>query len=271
MLSISTDYAKDHGNPEPYLREIAEAGFSHIHWLHHWSGDFIYSQHEIEQIGRWVEQYGLVFSDLHATEGKEKFWLADEEYARLSGVALVQNRIEMTAVLGGDAVVLHLPSEPEDETNAHYWSKIHRSLDALLPIVQKSGVRIALENNFRSSNYAPLTTILGEYSPAEIGICYDSGHGNIVDGGLDFLNSVKDRLLVLHLNDNDGVGDQHKLLFTGTVDWERIAGIIVASAYKKPLNMEVSMRNMGIADTRTFLDQAMVTCTKFAGMVENVK
>ena len=28
MLSISTDYAKDHGNPEPYLREIAETGFS---------------------------------------------------------------------------------------------------------------------------------------------------------------------------------------------------------------------------------------------------
>lgn len=28
MLS-STDYAKDRGNPEPYLREIAETGFTH--------------------------------------------------------------------------------------------------------------------------------------------------------------------------------------------------------------------------------------------------
>jgi sugar phosphate isomerase/epimerase len=110
--------------------------------------------------------------------------------------------------------------------------------------------------------------VLAEYSPNEIGICYDSGHGNIMGDGLDFLEEVKDRLLVLHLNDNDSTGDQHKLLFSATVDWERIAGIIAASTYNKPLSMELSVRYSGIEDMFDFLAQAMTTGKIFSQMVE---
>jgi hypothetical protein len=37
MLAITSDYAKSTGCPEPHLRQIAEAGFSHVHWCHHWN------------------------------------------------------------------------------------------------------------------------------------------------------------------------------------------------------------------------------------------
>ena len=85
---------------------------------------------------------------------------------------------------------------------------------------------------------------------------------------MDFLEEVKDRLLVLHLNDNDGSGDQHKLIFSATVDWARMAQLVATSSYDKPLGMEVVMRNMEINDAPTFLAQAMATCMKFAEMVE---
>ena len=42
MLSMSTDYAEDTGSPELQLRRIAEAGFTHVHWCHHWDDDFLY-------------------------------------------------------------------------------------------------------------------------------------------------------------------------------------------------------------------------------------
>ena len=32
---------------ETCLREIAEAGFSHIHWCFEWTGDYIYSKAEM--------------------------------------------------------------------------------------------------------------------------------------------------------------------------------------------------------------------------------
>ena len=91
----------------------------------------------------------------------------------------------------------------------------------------------------------------------------------MVGDGLDFLDEVKDRLLVLHLNDNDGTADQHKLLFSATVDWERTAVIIAASSYNKPLSMELSLRHSGVKEAPDFLAQAMTTCTTFATLVKN--
>ena len=77
MLSITTDYANiDKGNPSPYLRRIADAGFTHIHWCHHWNTDIVYSCPEIEQISRWLDEYGLELLDLHASVGPEKNWFS---------------------------------------------------------------------------------------------------------------------------------------------------------------------------------------------------
>ena len=267
MFSINTDYIKDHDSPEPYLRQIAEAGFSHVHWVHHWRGDFLYSRSEIDQIGRWLKAYGLKLNDLHATEGREKFWLSTDEYARLAGVELVQNRLDMTARLGGDAIVMHIqPYWLDDKPRAQFWEVLQRSMDAILPYARERGVKIAFENLY-PVNHGTLKQVLARYSPDDVGICYDPGHGNMVGGGLDFLEAVKDRLLVLHLNDNDGSGDQHKLMFTETVDWERMARLVAASSYDKPLGMEVVMKNMETNDAPTFLAQAMESCGRFADLV----
>jgi sugar phosphate isomerase/epimerase len=107
MLSITTDYFNDSGNPAPYLRRIAEAGFSHIHWCHHWRSDFLYSDAEIDQISKWLQEFGLQLNDLHGSEGMEKSWVSAQEYRRLAGVELVKNRIYMAAKLGGDVVIMH--------------------------------------------------------------------------------------------------------------------------------------------------------------------
>ncbi|MCP4417551.1 MAG: sugar phosphate isomerase/epimerase [Chloroflexi bacterium] len=267
MFSINTDYIKGHDSPEPFLRQIAEAGFSHVHWVHHWKGDFLYSSSEIAQIDRWLTQYGLKLNDLHASEGREKFWLSTDEYARLAGVELVKNRLDMTAQLGGDAIVMHIqPYWLDDNPRPLFWDVLQRSLDVLLPYAQERNVKIAFENLY-PINHETLKLLLARYSPDTVGICYDPGHGNMVGGGLDFLEEVKDRLIVLHLNDNDGSSDQHKLLFSETVDWVRMAQIIATSSYNKPLGMEVVMKNMEINNELIFLTQAMETCVRFSKMV----
>jgi sugar phosphate isomerase/epimerase len=246
-LSITTDYANvDKGDPSPYLRRIADTGFSHVHWCHHWNTDFVYSRPEIEQIGRWLKDYDLKLLDLHASVGPEKNWFSINEWERQAGAALVRNRIEMTARLGGDAVVMHIPGQPG-------WEPLHRSLDELEPVVSEYGVRIALENGvFEAIDYW-----LAHYGPDFLGLCYDSGHGNLVQDGLDRLDRVKDRLIVVHLHDNDGASDQHRLMFSGTVDWPRLARILAHSAYAKPVSTESNMARTGITDETEFLAQAL--------------
>lgn len=257
-LSITTDYARDTGDPSPYLGRIAAAGFSHVHWCHHWHTDFLYSQSEIDQIRVWLTAYGLRVLDLHASAGVEKDWASPVEYQRLAGVELVRNRIEMAARLGGDVIIMHIPDEPGHDP-------LRRSLDALLACAVERGVRIALENG----NFAAIRGVLSAYDDGYLGLCYDAGHGNMDGDGLDQLESLQDRLISVHLHDNDGARDLHNPLFSGTVDWLRLARIIAASAYMKPVSMETTMRDSGITGEGAFLEHVFGTGCRFAAMIDD--
>jgi len=265
-LSVTTDYATDQGCPQPALRAIAETGFTHIHWCHQWNTDFLYVDSEIRAIEAWMKQYHLTLTDLHASDGKEKRWTSALDYEREAGVDLVKNRIAMTDRLGGDVIIMHLGSEPESEqAKQGYWDALAKSLDELEPVSRFHDVQIALENG----RFPMIRRVLEEYDPSYLGLCYDCGHGNMDEKGLDELDSLKDRLISVHLHDNDGTSDQHKLPFTGTVDWNRLARILASSSYKKPMSFEVSMRNSGIQDESLFLKEAFDAARRFSSMVKS--
>ena len=122
-----------------------------------------------------------------------------------------------------------------------------------------------------SRNFAAIRKLLSEYDPDYAGLCYDCGHGNMIPDGLDNLELLKDRLISVHLHDNNGTADQHKIMFTGTVDWERLARIMAKSAYTKCVSMEVSMGRMDIDDEDVFLARTFETGTKFTGMIVKEK
>jgi len=271
MLSMNTDYCKDTGSPEPYLERIGEAGFSHVHWCHQWNSDFLYSSWEVDEIRKWLEKSGLKLLDLHASVGQEKNWVSLREYERLSGLELVRNRIEMTGRLGADATILHIPGTPEG-SEAVFRDALRRSIDSLESFARARRVRIAVENDYNYNLvHAVMKSVFAEYGPDFLGLCYDSGHGNMDGGGLDQLESLKDRLIAVHLHDNDGKSDQHKLPFSGTVDWPRLAKIIAGSSYGKCLNLEVTIHGSGIGDERAFLAEAFERATAFGGMVEKAQ
>lgn len=264
MLSITTDYVEDTGCPEPYVRQIAEAGFTHIHWCHHWNTDFLYSRPEVEQIAAWMRDFGLAMTDLHASAGREKSWSSPREHERLAGVELVKNRIEMAARLGSDVIIMHLPSHEDAER----WPQVQRTLDELQPYAAVHNVRIAVENGNSDESFDAIEQVLAAYGPEYLGLCYDSGHANMLEGGLRRVEKLKDRLISIHLHDNDGTGDQHNLIFSGTADWPRVAVTLASSSYEKCVSMEVTMRNSGIDDEEAFVQRAFETGTEFARMVE---
>ncbi len=271
MLSITTDYVRDTGCPGPYLRDIADAGFTHVHWCHHWNTDFLYSDSEIDQISAWLATYGLRVLDIHASHGREKAWASPYEYARLAGIELVKNRIAMAATLGSDVIILHLPpsieSGVEGAAAADPWlTQVCRSLDALAPFARERGVRIGLEN-MGHDDFLRLRQLFSLYGPEFLGLCYDAGHGNLDGQGLMHLEHLKGRLISVHLHDNDGSGDQHKPVFSGTIDWDRLARIIAASAYRKCVSMEVSIQSSGFDDEVAFLEHVHETGTVLSAMI----
>ncbi len=270
-LSMTSDYAAGTGCPEPYLRQIADAGFTHVHWCHQWCTDFLYSRHEIARIAAWLKEYNLSLVDLHASAGQEKRWVSPREYERQAGCELVENRIDMAARLGADVVIMHTGGEPDDEAEREvFWRQLHQSLDALRPFAKERGVRIAIENG-GNDDFRVLRTLFGEYEASYLGLCYDSGHGNIGGKGLDHLDGVRDRLISVHLHDNDGGSDQHLVPFDGTADWQRLAGLMAHSSYTKCVSMETSMRHYENQDEAEVLRRAFERGQELTEMIAEAR
>ena len=291
-ISLNTDFLTSKGSAEPYLKLIAEAGFTHLHWCHQWNTDFLYSKYEIAEIAKWLKTYNLKLLDIHGSTGMEKLWFATEEYRRKSGVELVLNRARMFAELEGQGgLIMHIPAY-KSTMSAEERSKIppavealKRSLDDLLPELEKLNVVIAAENGF-SDTFEVIYDLMQTYDAKYLGITYDSGHGNIREAkGLDLLEKVKDRIQVLHLNDNDTTGDLHQPPRYGTVDWERMTDILAKSSYSqtnRPLSFELSMRNTPFFNAdceleqpadqiRNFLSDTYSRCADIVKKYENLR
>jgi sugar phosphate isomerase/epimerase len=256
-ISINTDYLKNSGNPSSILKRIADAGFTHIHWCHHWNTDFIYLKCEMAQIRKWLREYGLQLLNLHGSKGIEKDWASSEEYEREAGVELVKNRIDMAALLQADVVVMHHPVDLS-------LNSVRKSLSDLIHYAKERNVQIAIENG----NFQTIKQLLAEFDPEFLGFCYDSGHANLDEHAFSHLDAMKNRLIAIHLNDNDGVDPSlHRLPFSGTVDWIRLSALIARSSYRKCVSMELNMNHSGIMDETMFLAQAFGAGMKLSSII----
>ena len=248
-IALNSDYLKSTGSPEIFLRLMAEAGFSHLHWCHQWNTDYIYTSSEINMYKHWLKEFGIVLLDIHGSAGMEKCWWSEVDYCRRAGVELVLNRIQMFDALEGEGcIMMHMPCfqygvdiAPIQRT---HFEAVKRSLDELVPALEKYNTKIAVENMF-DDTFETISGIMNEYPAEYVGITYDSGHGNINTArGAENMETWKSRLQALHLNDNNGSGDLHQPPFYGTVDWERAAKMIAGSSYTdRPASFELSIAN----------------------------
>jgi len=114
--------------------------------------------------------------------------------------------------------------------------------------------------------------MLDMYDPGFLGRCYDSGHGNgITRGGIDELDRLKDRLICLHLHDNNGALDEHLMPFEGTIDWDRLTRIIAASSYDRPLNLECVDWKLLPEQKADYAKRAYEVGVKLTEMVEQAR
>ncbi len=251
-ISLTSDFAGSTGDPAPSLQALAEAGFTNVMWCHHWNDDFLYGPDELAWLKGVFREYGLALSDIHGSQGVEKCWHSPIEYRRKAGVALVANRIEMFRELDGEeggTIMMHVPFFPvgaDEATRANvkaHFEALCRSIDELLPLFEKAGCALSIENMWYD-DWTLIEELLSRYPANLLGICYDSGHANAnPNKRIESLARNKGRLIALHLDDNDGTGDQHKPPYYATVEWDRLAEIVATSSYARPLSFELSMMN----------------------------
>ena len=103
----------------------------------------------------------------------------------------------------------------------------------LIPVMESTGVGIAIENMInpvpvrngavhRSFGAVPeqLAELIDKLDHPLFGVCWDTGHAHVQ--GLrqsDGIRILGKRLKSTHIQDNDGLADQHFLPYLGSVDW----------------------------------------------------
>ena len=73
-----------------------------------------------------------------------------------------------------------------------------------------------------------------------LGICFDSSHANCLHMDIpEAIRECKDRLWATHMSDNDGTADQHRMPFSGKIDWVSLIKALKEIGYRNLFDLEI--------------------------------
>jgi sugar phosphate isomerase/epimerase len=167
---------------------------------------------------------------------------ADAE-PRMAAVCRVALCMASAAELHCRTVILHL-THYEQAPYEQRLEPLLESLEVLIESAENMKINLAAENLYDRTSLRFLERTLEELDSPRYGLCYDSSHDQL--SGMEpysLLEKYSDRLLAVHLSDNDGQDDRHWIPFTGQVDWDRICSQLHDVRFKGPLLLEVENRS----------------------------
>ncbi|MBR0457840.1 MAG: sugar phosphate isomerase/epimerase [Victivallales bacterium] len=254
MTNVPLTYMFDLGSiseaMRPYVMHcFAESGAKHLvlcHWL---MAEILKDGNLVSKVRKEMEAEGLTFVDAHALFGTF-YDLRTMDETRLKHVILLDKlQIAIAAEMGVDTITMHVGADtwtPEvslERQNAN----ILRALEAILPEAEACGVTVCIENSWTRLGHPDNLLKIKSCFPTEaLGLCYDSGHANVLSSkakqyeecaardrwtvpfGLEpewedcALEKMQPHIVNCHLHDNDAQRDLHNLPGKGNIDWAHI-------------------------------------------------
>jgi sugar phosphate isomerase/epimerase len=132
-----------------------------------------------------------------------------------------------------------------------------RTLEESEPFVRKSGIKIAIENVMPGPATELAIRALRQTNPEYFGFCYDSSHEQI-DGPRPFtlLDSLKERVIAVHLSDRVKEYVDHVPPGEGFINWVELVSMLRQTTFNGPLLFEVMVEHSPVKETAPFLKLA---------------
>lgn len=228
--------------PAVHLPQAVAAGFTAIEF-NLFLGPSHYDHknpEKIRELKRIADDLGIEIWSIHEPNNAACVGSVNPE-GRQAAIDDLRHSLELAAILGAKAIPSHALVHPGYENPVRAQRSIaHDTLLALVPEILASGAKVAIENGF------PDTTSVIEAFPAlpaeAFGFVIDTGHANIAGGDRDqqrIFEAVGNRMVSLHLNDNNGKSDSHHAPGAGTVTWQPIAAQLRDAGYDGCILWEV--------------------------------
>ena len=232
---------------------IADAGFSQVEIISvppHILG--APESADFEALRRLLKATGVRVRTVHAPMRKNILGAPGEAW-RMQAVDVFSASFGRARDLGADDLIVHPVPNPifvaEAETpdlHRRIGEAVSRSLEQLLPVAERTGVRLLLENLPYACGYplrsiAELRAEIDSYPARHVGLVVDTGHAVLAgQGAAEEIRTAGRRLLGVHLHDNDGKDDKHWVPGDGVIDWSAVHRALAEVAYTGPWTFEVS-------------------------------
>lgn len=236
---ISTALLKEYPLEE-VIAKIAEAGFKEIEI----SGDDAHYNawfQDTTAARKALQRTGITPTSVHSPHAG---WhnAASDPLVRQTALETNTACFFQAAEIGARMVVVH-PNSSSDpftpDTYATSWARTRDTLVILAERAQEAGIKMLLENMPARGLPRPGSTIidvlkfidgLGDH----VGVCLDVGHSyaNGIDPAEE-MRQAEEKLLEVHLQDNDGSGeDQHWIMGAGGIDWDAYHETVAEMAFE---------------------------------------
>ena len=192
------------------------------------------TQAECEEIVREAEKHGMEISGVASGESWTTSPTANDEDVRLKIIDFTQKALQITHWLGSDAY-LFVPGAvevfflPDSEVIPYdvCYQRASEAISQLVPVAEKLGVAIAVENVWNKFLLSPLEMreFIDNFNTSQVGVYFDVG--NVLLNGYpdQWIHILGSRIKRVHIKDfkrsvvtADGFVD----LFEGDVDFEAV-------------------------------------------------
>jgi sugar phosphate isomerase/epimerase len=120
------------------------------------------------------------------------------------------------------------------------------SLEQLTVFAKQRGVTMALQNTPNElGSPASLVQFVKDTHLHHLRFCFDIGHAHIEGGADSGFHLMRDRLVTMHVHDNNGEKDDHLLPYAGTIDWEAAITAVANAPEQIPLVLELKEHSPG--------------------------
>lgn len=123
------------------------------------------------------------------------------------------------------------------------WSVNMEFMKELLETAKEYNVTICLENvpfkNFSIASPASVINFVQTINDDNFKICLDTGHAIIFDvNPADAVREFGDTIRTLHIHDNNGLADLHRIPYWGIIDWRAFYSALKETNFKGVFSLE---------------------------------
>ena len=192
------------------------------------------SQAECEEIVREAQKHGLEISGVASGESWTTSPTANDEDVRLKIIDFTQKALQITHWLGSDAY-LFVPGAVEvfflpDAEVIPYdvcYQRASEAISQLVPVAEKLGVAIAVENVWNKFLLSPLEMreFIDNFNTSQVGVYFDVGNVLLTGYPDQWIRILGSRIKRVHIKDfklSVGNADGFVDLLEGDVDFEAV-------------------------------------------------